>query len=78
MPIRVFINEQPVTVLEGALARAAVEAFDPEMLELLDTGKAYLTDGRGVRLEPDAPLAAGGIVRLISPARREAPGDADA
>jgi hypothetical protein len=75
---RVFVDAQPVEVESGAVARDAVAARDPTLLPRLDDGSAYLTDGRGIRLEPGAPLAAGAILRVVRSARRAREPDADA
>jgi hypothetical protein len=58
-----------VRVPQPATARAAVRATDPAHAEALETGRAYLTDGRGVPCDPDAPLAAGAILRVAIRAR---------
>jgi hypothetical protein len=65
-PMRAFVNERPVTVPPGASAVAAVEAHDPKLAARVASGEAYLTDGRGIRLEPDAPIVPGAILRVIS------------
>lgn len=69
--IRVFINERPMDPPRGSSARAAVAAFDPALGELLESGRAHLTDGRGIRLSLDEPLAPGAILRVVVSARRE-------
>jgi hypothetical protein len=66
----VFVNERAVQLPEGSPARRAVEQHDPTVAARLDAGTAYLTDGRGIRLDPDAPLPPGGIVRVVVSARR--------
>ena len=75
---RVFVDAQAVEVEPGALARDAVAARDPSLLPRLEDGTAYLTDGRGIRLDPAAPLAAGAILRIVKSARRPSESDADA
>ncbi len=76
--LRVFVDERPVSVPPGAVARDAVAALDPALLARLEDGTSYLTDARGVRLEAGALLAAGSIVRVVRSARRSAGSDADA
>ena len=76
--LRVFVDAHPVDVAPGSSARDAVAARDPALLPRLDAGTAYLTDGRGIRLDAGAPLAAGAIVRVVKSARRGAEADADA
>ena len=69
MTARVYVNERPVDVAPGASAAAAVRAADPELGAAVTAGAAYLTDGRGVRIEPDAPVAAGTILRVVRSTR---------
>lgn len=76
-PIRVYVNEHPVDVAPGAPAEAAVRALDPALADAVSAGAAQLTDGRGIAVAPDAPLAPGAILRAARRARR-APADADA
>lgn len=64
--MRAFVNEAPVLVPAGAAALAAVEAFDPVLAGKVSAGGAYLTDGRGVRMEPGTPLSPGAILRVIT------------
>jgi len=73
--IRVFVNGSAQLVPQGATARDAVRSFDPELGHQLDEGRAYVTDGRGVRLSPEAPLSAGSILRVVASTRRRAEGD---
>lgn len=74
--IPVFVNERAVTVPAGTDARAAVRALDPALAERLEaglaSGAAHVTDGRGIALDPAAPLAPGAIVRVVVSARRGA------
>lgn len=67
--ISVFVNEKPITLAGGSQARDAVAAWDPLVLPALETGAAYLTDGRGIELNPKAPLASGSIIRVVVSAR---------
>lgn len=67
--IPVFVNDRRVALGPGATAREAVTRADPAWGEALAAGRAYLTDGRGIRLAPDAPLTAGAIVRVVRSAR---------
>lgn len=76
--LRVFVDQRAVNVAAGAVVRDAVALADPEVLARLDAGTAYLTDGRGIRLPGDAPLAAGAIVRVVRSARQATDADADA
>lgn len=77
--IPVFVNDRRVDLTPGETARDAITRVDPAWGEALAAGRAYLTDGRGLRLAPDARLAAGAIVRVVRSARagKEGP-DGDA
>lgn len=68
-PILVFINDQPVRVTSGATMGEALAEFDAALAAKLREGGAYLTDGRGIRLEDAAPVFAGAIVRVVVSAR---------
>jgi hypothetical protein len=74
--MRAFVNEAPVSLPAGAVALDAVQAFDPALASRVVAGEAYLTDGRGIRLEANASLAPGAILRVVVSAR--AARDADA
>ena len=76
--LRVFVDSIAVDVAPGAVARDAVAACDADVLARLDDATAYLTDGRGIRLDPGAPLSAGAILRVVKSARRGTDSDADA
>ncbi len=67
--IRVYVNEQAVEVTAGARASAAVAVHNPELAEKIAAGGAYITDGRGIRLESETLLGPGAILRVIVSAR---------
>jgi hypothetical protein len=69
--IRVFVNAGAVDLPADADAAAAVRAFDPALEASLATGAAYLTDGRGIEIDPASRLASGAILRVVVRARRE-------
>ena len=75
--IPVFINDRLVSVEPGVAAAVAVAAANAEWGSALAEGRAYVTDGRGIRLDPASPLTAGAILRVIVSARQSAP-EADA
>ncbi len=77
MSVTVFVNERPTLVSAPATVLSAVEAHDRTLIPQLEGGRAYVTDGRGIRLQPDAALEAGAILRVIVSARRQE-SDADA
>lgn len=72
-PILVFVNQRAVRVPPGSTAGQAVAAADPALAGLLAPGSgapsAYLTDARGIRLDPSEPVHAGSILRVIVTAR---------
>lgn len=70
MMMTVFVNERPVRLPEGVPAHQAVAEHDPALAARLADGTAYLTDARGLDLDPAAPLTAGDIVRVVVSARR--------
>lgn len=76
--IAVFVNERRIRLRRPASALAAVRAFDPALAEAVEAGRAYLTDGRGVRCEGDAALQDGAILRVVRSARRPTEHHADA
>jgi hypothetical protein len=75
--ILAFVNEHPVRVPPGSRAADAVRTFDPALADRVDASQAYLTDGRGIRIEPGTVLSPGDIIRAVVSARRAEP-DADA
>ena len=80
-PILVFVNQRAVRVPPASTAGQAVAACDPALGGLLAPGSgapsAYLTDARGIRLDPSEPVYEGAILRVIVTARAMR-GEADA
>ena len=77
--IRVFVNASAVDVPAGADVAQAVRAFDATLEPSLTSGAAYVTDGRGIAIEPAARLTGGAILRVVIRSRRGGrDGDADA
>lgn len=68
-PVTVFINEKLFRVRPGLPAAEAAGQYDSALPEALRQGAAYLTDGRGIRLAEDEPVAAGAIIRVVRSAR---------
>jgi hypothetical protein len=68
--IRVFVNATAVDLPAGSDAGQAVRAFDPRLHGSIAEGAAYVTDGRGIEIDPDSPLASGAILRVVVRARR--------
>lgn len=76
--IPVFVNGRSVRIARGADALAAVAAAVPDLLERVRAGAASVTDARGLAVEPEAPLAAGAILRVAVSARHTGEADASA
>jgi hypothetical protein len=74
--IRVFVNATALDLATGARVEEAVAAYDPSLATGLRNGAAYVTDGRGIEMEQDAPLASGAILRVVVRARRGSDADA--
>lgn len=75
--MKIFINEQAVSVEPGTTVGEAVRGFDPSLAEALHDGSAYATDGVGRRIDPSSETQLGGIIRVVRSARR-AQGEGDA
>lgn len=76
--IRVFVNAGAVDLPAGADVGAAVRQFDPALERQIAGGTAYVTDGRGIEIDPAAPIQAGAILRVVVRARRRETGHVDA
>jgi hypothetical protein len=74
--IRVFVNGGVVDLPAGAGVREAVRVFDATLGEQVAAGGAYVTDGRGIEVDPGDPLTNGAILRVIVRARRGVDADA--
>jgi hypothetical protein len=74
--IRVFVNATGVELPSGARVLDAIAAYDPALSTSVAGGAAFVTDGRGIEIDGDAPLAAGSILRVALRARRGADADA--
>lgn len=69
--MRIFINDRPFDASDGADVASAVIAGNPDLALRLADGSAYVTDGRGIRVALDSPLAQGSILRVVLSARRQ-------
>jgi hypothetical protein len=74
--IRVFVNEGVVDLPAGAAAGEAVRTFDATLGERMAAGAAYVTDGRGIEVDPAEPLLSGAILRVVIRTRRGPDADA--
>ena len=68
--IRVFVNTTALDLPSGSDVSHAVRAYDPDLAASLARGAAVVTDGRGIEIDPAAPLASGSILRVAVRARR--------
>ena len=75
--IRVFVNAGAVDLPAGAAVADAVRSTDPTLLDKIASGAAYVTDGRGIEIDPAAQLMSGAILRVVVRARSGS-GNADA
>ncbi len=75
--VRVFVNAGAVDLPAGASVADAVRAADPSLLDKIAGGAAYVTDGRGIEIDPSTPLESGAILRVVVRARSRS-ADADA
>ncbi len=75
--MRVFVNAGAVDLPSGADVGAAVREFDPALEKQVVSGTAYVTDGRGIEIDPATPLEGGAILRVVVRARRSGNGHAD-
>jgi hypothetical protein len=75
--IRVFVNAGAVDLPSGAVVADAVRAADSSLLDKIAGGAAYITDGRGIEIDPSTLLVSGAILRVVVRARaRDADADA--
>lgn len=72
-PVRIFVDERPLTAPPGSRVLEAVAGGDPELAAALREGRAYLTDGVGRPIEPATPVFPGAIYRVVRSARRPGP-----
>jgi hypothetical protein len=63
--LRIYVNEQPLTVPHGATVANALRVFDATLADSAGAGGVTVTDGRGIAVSLDAPLSGGAILRVI-------------
>ena len=63
--IRVFVNERGITLSRGATVLEAVRLFSDDEGTALASGRAKVTDSRGLPLAPDAIISGGTIMRVL-------------
>ena len=67
--IRVFVNAGIIELPAGAAVLDAVRSTDPTLPDKIASGSAYVTDGRGIEIDPETPLVSGAILRVVVRAR---------
>ena len=76
--IRVYLNQREVDRPAGTQVAEAIRLVEPDLSQSLESGKAKVTDGRGLELPPDQTLTNGAILRIIVSSRRGDSPDDDA
>ena len=76
--IRVYLNQRAVDLPAGTLVAEAIRLAEPQLSQSLESGKAKVTDGRGLDLPLDQTLTNGAILRIIVTSRRGDSPDDDA
>ena len=64
--IRVYVNEQGISVVRGATALDAVRAHNAAQAGDLAAGRSRLTDSRGLPIAVDTLLTTGDIFRVVA------------
>lgn len=64
--VRVFVNEQGVTLASGTPALEAVRRLFPQEADAIDAGQRRLTDSRGLPIDAATPVYGGAIYRVVS------------
>jgi len=67
--IRVFVNDGAVDLPSGAVVADPFRAADSSLLDKIAGGAAYVTDGRGIEIDPSTLLVSGAILRVVVRAR---------
>ncbi|HSR90287.1 MAG TPA: hypothetical protein VLK88_03195 [Gemmatimonadales bacterium] len=76
--IRVYLNQRAVDLPAGTLVAEGIRLAEPQLSQSLESGKARVTDGRGLDLPLDQTLTNGAILRIIVSSRRGDSPDDDA
>ncbi len=64
--IRVYVNEQGISVAHGATALDAVRVHNAAQAVDLAAGRSRLTDSRGLPIAADTLLTTGDIFRVVA------------
>lgn len=65
----VFLNGRPLQAPAGSTLGQLLAEHDPDLFAALLGGGAIASDGRGIAADPDVPLTAGAIFRVMRSAR---------
>jgi len=68
--IPVFVNDRAVRLAPTCVLADAIAVVDAELARAVREGTARVTDGRGIALDPGAPVFPGAILRVVVSARR--------
>ena len=68
--LRVFVDGTGLDVPPGTTVLTALHMYDTALAERVVAGTAYVTDARGIDVEPGHRLDAGSILRVVRRARR--------
>ncbi len=68
--IKVFINERAVFAPAGGRIGDVLAGLDADLAAALRTGRAYVTDGVGRRVDPATAVRPGAIFRIVRGAPR--------
>lgn len=64
--LRVFVDGTALSVPHGATVHDAVRAYSASEADAVAAGTRAVTDSRGLPIAPDAPLAGGAVLRVVS------------
>ncbi|MBM4188850.1 MAG: hypothetical protein FJ206_16215 [Gemmatimonadetes bacterium] len=71
MTVPVFVNDRRVSAAATDTVLDLLAREDASWPEAISAGRALVTDGRGLPLDPAAAVSAGMIVRAVRSARRD-------
>lgn len=74
--VPVFVNDRCLYVEPGTSVRVVVILADDSFADDLASGRAYVTDGRGIECDLETTVAAGMVLRVVRTARRPTSADA--
>lgn len=72
----VFINGRPLQAPAGSTLGQLLAEHEPDLFAALLGGSALASDARGIAVDPDVPLTAGAIFRVMRSSRAGESADA--